>query len=60
MAKKGTAVRVRLESSEGTGHRYYTKKNPRKEGKLKLRKFDPIARKHVDYDEKKMPPSKKN
>lgn len=59
MAKKGVAQKVRLESSAGTGHRYYTRRGKNMEGKLKLRKYDPIARKHVEYDEKKMPPSKK-
>ena len=61
MAKKANAVKVRMESSEGTGYRYYVKKNPKTQTeKLKMRKYDPIARKHVVFEEKKMPPSKKN
>lgn len=68
MAKKGNAVKIRLESSAGTGYRYYTKKNAKtKTEKLKLRKFDPWAVHpetgkrgcHVLFEEKKMPPSKK-
>lgn len=60
MAKKGTAVKVRLESTAGTGYRYYAKKSPRATEKLKLKKYDPWAKKHVEFEEKKMPPSKKN
>lgn len=60
MAKKGVATKVRLESTAGTGHRYYTKKGKNATEKLKLKKYDPIARKHVEYEEKKLPPSKKN
>lgn len=69
MAKKGVAMKVRLESSAGTGFRYYTKRNPRAQGseKLKLKKYDPWALNpetgkkgmHVVFEEKKMPPSKK-
>ena len=69
MAKKATYIKVRMESSAGTGYRYYKKKNPKSEkGKLKLKKFDPWAINektgkrgaHVYFEEKKMPPSKKN
>jgi large subunit ribosomal protein L33 len=67
MAKKGVAVKVRLESSAGTGFRYYTTRNAKAQEKLKLRKFDPWAvhpetgnkGAHVVFEEKKMPPSKK-
>lgn len=67
MAKGKTAVKVRLESSAGTGYRYYAERSTRAEYKLKLRKFDPWAvhpetgRKgaHVEFVEKKMPPHKK-
>jgi large subunit ribosomal protein L33 len=55
MAKKGPRATVKLESSAGTGHCYYTQKNSRNTtDKLKLKKYDPIARKHVDYGEGKM------
>lgn len=68
-AKKGVAIKVRLESTAGTGFRYYTRRNPKAQGeKLKLLKFDPWAvhpetgkkGAHVHFEEKKMPPSKKN
>ena len=68
MAKKGSAVKVRLESEAGTGYRYYAKRNARAEYKLKMKKYDPWAVNaetgkrgmHVMFVEKKMPPSKKN
>lgn len=69
MAKKASYVKVRMESSAGTGYRYYKKKNPKSDkGKLKMRKYDPWAihpetgkrGAHVIFEEKKMPPSKKN
>ena len=54
MAKPAT-VMVRLVSSADTGYTYVTKKNPRtKTEKLEIRKFDPIARKHVAFREQKM------
>lgn len=67
MAKKGAAVKVRLESEAGTGYRYYAKRNARAEYKLEMKKFDPWAihpetgkpGAHVKFVEKKMPPSKK-
>lgn len=67
MAKKSGIVKVRLESSAGTGYRYYATRSTRAEYKLKLKKFDPWAihsetgRKgaHVLFEEKKMPPHKK-
>lgn len=50
---------IRLVSSAGTGYHYYTTKNKRTQpDKLKLKKFDPIARKHVEFVEKKMPSPK--
>lgn len=60
MAKKGVAVKVRMESSEGSGYRYYKRKGKNATEKLKMRKYDPYLRKHVIFEEKKMPPSKKN
>lgn len=60
MAKKTPVVKVRMESSAGTGYRYYKRKNPKNTTeKMKMRKYDPIARKHVIFEEKKMPPHKK-
>jgi large subunit ribosomal protein L33 len=48
-------VLIRLVSSAGTGHFYTTTKNPKtKPDKLELKKYDPIARKHVVYKEAKI------
>lgn len=55
MAKKGEKRKtVGLVSTE-SGHRtYYTRKNTQNTpDKLKLRKYDPILRKHVVYEETK-------
>ncbi len=47
---------IRVVSSAGTGYSYYTTKNKRtKTDKLKMKKFDPIARKHVEFTEARMP-----
>ena len=49
------AEKIKLVSSAGTGHFYTTKKNKKtKPEKLKLKKYDPKARKHVEYVEEKM------
>ncbi len=51
---------IRLVSSAGTGFTYYTKKNKRTmQGKLELKKYDPVVRKHVPFKEAKMPPHSK-
>jgi len=42
-------------SSAGTGHFYTTTKNKRTaSGKMEMRKYDPVARKHVLYKESKI------
>ena len=47
--------KIRLISSAGTGHFYTTTKNKRRTpGKMEIRKFDPVARKHVIYKEGKI------
>ena len=47
--------KIKLESSAGTGHFYTTTKNKRTTpDKMEVRKFDPIARKHVIYKETKI------
>ena len=47
--------KIKLESSAGTGHFYTTTKNNRAmPGKLEIKKFDPVARKHVIYKETKL------
>jgi large subunit ribosomal protein L33 len=54
MAKPAT-VKIRLVSTEGTGFFYVTKKNPRNiTEKMTFRKYDPVARKHVEFKEAKI------
>ncbi len=54
MAKSATIV-IKMASSEDTGFFYVKKKNPRKKPeKLELRKYDPVARKHVIFRESKI------
>jgi large subunit ribosomal protein L33 len=52
---KPTTIKIRLNSTEGTGHFYVTKKNARTmTEKMTVRKYDPVARKHVEYKEGKI------
>jgi large subunit ribosomal protein L33 len=52
---KPTTVMIKLVSSAGTGYFYTTKKNPRKTTeKMTLRKYDPKARRHVEFKEAKI------
>ena len=54
MAKAAT-VKIKLVSSADTGYFYVTKKNARtKTEKLVLKKYDPVARKHVEFKEAKI------
>ena len=47
--------KIRLTSSAGTGHFYTTTKNKKTmSGKFEIKKFDPVARKHVLYKETKL------
>ena len=47
--------KIKLESSAGTGHFYTTTKNKRQSAtKIEIKKFDPVARKHVLYKETKL------
>ena len=47
--------KVRMNSSAGTGHFYTTDKNKRTTpDKLEMKKYDPVARKHVAYKEGKI------
>jgi large subunit ribosomal protein L33 len=49
---KPTTVKIKLVSSADTGFFYVTKKNPRTQTeKLDFRKYDPVARKPVEYKE---------
>ena len=52
---KATTIKVKLVSSADTGFYYVTKKNARtKTEKLVLKKYDPVARKHVEFREAKI------
>ncbi|KRC88879.1 MULTISPECIES: 50S ribosomal protein L33 [Intrasporangiaceae] len=43
---------VTLRSTAGTGYSYVTRKNRRSNpDRMVLRKFDPVAREHVDFRE---------
>ena len=54
MAKSST-IQIKLVSSADTGYYYVTRKNPRTTtDKIELRKYDPVARKHVIFKEAKI------
>ena len=54
MAKSNTVL-IKLVSTADTGVYYVTKKNARSAtGKLELKKFDKVARKHVVFREAKI------
>ena len=47
--------KLRMNSTAGTGHFYTTDKNKRTmPDKLEMKKYDPVARKHVIYKEAKI------
>ena len=52
---KATTVKIKLESTADTGFYYVTKKNSRTmTDKMVKRKYDPVAKKHVDFRETKI------
>jgi large subunit ribosomal protein L33 len=52
---KPTTIKIRLNSTAGTGHFYVTKKNARTmTEKFTIKKYDPVVRKHVEYKEGKI------
>lgn len=54
MAKAAT-IKIRLVSTADTGYFYVTKKNSRtKTDKLSMKKYDPVAKKHVEFKETKI------
>jgi large subunit ribosomal protein L33 len=54
MAKQ-TTIMIKLVSTADTGYYYVTRKNPRTSTeKLELKKYDPVARKHVLFKEAKI------
>jgi len=53
--KKLKTVLVKLISAAGTGFFYTTRKNPlNTPRKIQLRKYDPVIRRHVLFEEAKM------
>ena len=47
--------KIKLISTEGTGHFYTTTKNKRTmPEKMEIKKYDPVVRKHVIYKEAKI------
>ena len=54
MAKSNT-IQIKLVSTADTGFFYVTKKNARSAtGKMEMKKYDPVARKHVPFKEAKI------
>ena len=52
---KATTIKVKLVSTADTGFYYVTKKNSRTmTEKLSMRKYDPVAKKHVNFKEAKI------
>ncbi len=52
---KGAREKIKLESSAGTGFFYTTTKNKQNNpDKLQLKKYDPVAKKHVLFKETKL------
>jgi large subunit ribosomal protein L33 len=54
MARNEIRPIVKLKSTAGTGYTYVTRKNRRNDpDRMVLRKFDPRARRHVDFREER-------
>ncbi len=52
---KPNSILIKMVSTADTGYYYVTKKNARtKTEKMEMRKYDPVARKHVLIKESKM------
>ena len=52
---KSARDKIRLVSSAGTGHFYTTDKNKKNTpGKMEMKKYDPVVRKHVMYKDAKI------
>ena len=52
---KPTTVKIKLVSTADTGFYYVAKKNPRNHTeKFVFRKYDPVAKKHVEFKEAKI------
>ncbi len=54
MAKPAN-IKIKLVSTADTGFYYVTRKNPRNiTEKMVMKKYDPVARKHVEFKEAKI------
>ena len=52
---KAASLKIKLLSTADTGYFYVTKKNSRtKTDKLVKKKYDPVAKKHVEFRETKI------
>ncbi len=52
---QAVTVKIRLVSTADTGYFYVTKKNSRTQTeKMVMKKYDPVARKHVEFKEAKI------
>ncbi|MEZ5921921.1 MAG: 50S ribosomal protein L33 [Parvularculaceae bacterium] len=52
---KPTTIKIRLNSTADTGYFYVAKKNSRTmTEKMVMKKYDPIAKKHVEFKEGKI------
>jgi large subunit ribosomal protein L33 len=52
---KAVTIKVKLVSTADTGYYYVTKKNSRTmTDKLAMKKYDPVAKKHVEFKEAKI------
>ncbi|ADG97729.1 MAG: 50S ribosomal protein L33 [Segniliparus sp.] len=54
MAKNEVRPIIKLKSTAGTGYTYVTRKNRRNDpDRIVLKKYDPVARKHVEFREER-------
>jgi large subunit ribosomal protein L33 len=54
MARNEIRPIVKLRSTAGTGYACVTRKNRRNDpGRLQLRKYDPVIRRHVEFREER-------
>ena len=52
---KAVSIKIKLVSSADTGYYYVTKKNSRTQTeKMVKKKYDPVAKKHVEFRETKI------
>jgi large subunit ribosomal protein L33 len=52
---KAANIKIKLLSTADTGYFYVTSKNARtKTEKMSMKKYDPVAKKHVDFKETKI------